>query len=197
MVSPGKYWHPRPSRSFVHIRLIIWRGVTSHFGKSLLWFCFSLFGVDACALSVEENHCSVRTRVRFLAGARNFCLHHRVQNGSGALPVSYPVGTGGSFPGDKSGLGVKLTTHHRLVPRSRMCGAIPPLPQYVFTAWCLVKQRDNFIFYLYLNRMFLNRIQFNTMHPVYVKPGINKLLVLRWHCNTEMRVLWQLEYEYK
>jgi hypothetical protein len=26
-----------------------------------------------------------------------------------------------------------------------MCGAIPPLPQYVFMAWCLVKQRDNFL----------------------------------------------------
>jgi hypothetical protein len=29
-----------------------------------------------------------------------------------------------------------------------MCGAIPPLPQYVFMAWCLVKHRDNFTFYL-------------------------------------------------
>jgi hypothetical protein len=27
-----------------------------------------------------------------------------------------------------------------------MRGTIPPLPQYVFMAWCLVKQRDNFIF---------------------------------------------------
>jgi hypothetical protein len=25
-----------------------------------------------------------------------------------------------------------------------MRGAILPLPQYVFTAWCLVKHRDNF-----------------------------------------------------
>jgi hypothetical protein len=31
-----------------------------------------------------------------------------------------------------------------LVPRLRMRGAIPPLPQYVFMAWCLVKHRDNF-----------------------------------------------------
>jgi hypothetical protein len=23
-----------------------------------------------------------------------------------------------------------------------MCGAIPTLPQYIFTAWCLVKRRD-------------------------------------------------------
>jgi hypothetical protein len=27
-----------------------------------------------------------------------------------------------------------------------MRGAIPPLPQYVFVAWCLVKHRDNFTF---------------------------------------------------
>jgi hypothetical protein len=29
------------------------------------------------------------SRVRFLAGAGNFSLHHRVQNGSGAYPASY------------------------------------------------------------------------------------------------------------
>jgi hypothetical protein len=27
-----------------------------------------------------------------------------------------------------------------------MRGSIPPLPQYVFMAWCLVKHRDNFTF---------------------------------------------------
>jgi hypothetical protein len=27
-----------------------------------------------------------------------------------------------------------------------MRGAIPPLPQYVFVAWCLVKHRENFTF---------------------------------------------------
>jgi hypothetical protein len=27
-----------------------------------------------------------------------------------------------------------------------MHGAIPPLPQYVFVAWCLVEHRDNFTF---------------------------------------------------
>jgi hypothetical protein len=33
------------------------------------------------------------SRVRFPAGVGNFSLHHRVQNGSGAYPASYPVGT--------------------------------------------------------------------------------------------------------
>jgi hypothetical protein len=34
-------------------------------------------------------------------GAGNFSHHHRVQNGSGAHAVSYPMGTSGSFPGVK------------------------------------------------------------------------------------------------
>jgi hypothetical protein len=43
--------------------------------------------------------------------------------------------------------GVMLTTHLHLVPRSRVCGAIPPLPQCAFMAWYLFRHRDNFTFY--------------------------------------------------
>jgi hypothetical protein len=42
------------------------------------------------------------SRVRFRAGAGNFSPHHRVQNGSGAHRASYPMDTGGSFPGGKA-----------------------------------------------------------------------------------------------
>jgi hypothetical protein len=42
------------------------------------------------------------SRVRFLAGVGNFPLHHCVQNGSGAHPASYPVGTRGCFPDGKA-----------------------------------------------------------------------------------------------
>jgi hypothetical protein len=42
------------------------------------------------------------SRVRFPAVAGNFSLHHRLQNGSGAHPASYPMGTRGSFPGGKA-----------------------------------------------------------------------------------------------
>jgi hypothetical protein len=42
------------------------------------------------------------SRVRFPAGAGNFSLHHRVQNGSGAHSASYPMGTSGCLPGDKA-----------------------------------------------------------------------------------------------
>jgi hypothetical protein len=41
---------------------------------------------------------------------------------------------------------VKLTTHLHLVQWSRTRGPIPPLPLYVFMAWCLVKHRNNFTF---------------------------------------------------
>jgi hypothetical protein len=41
-------------------------------------------------------------RVRLPAGAGNFSLHHRVQNGSEAHPASYPMGTRGSFPWGKA-----------------------------------------------------------------------------------------------
>jgi hypothetical protein len=40
--------------------------------------------------------------VPFPAGAGNFSLHHRVQNGSAVHPSYYPMGTEGSFPGDKA-----------------------------------------------------------------------------------------------
>jgi hypothetical protein len=59
------------------------------------------------------------SRFRFPAGAGNFSLHHRFQNGSGAHPPSYPMGTEGSFPGVKAARGVKLITHLHLVPRSK------------------------------------------------------------------------------
>jgi hypothetical protein len=41
------------------------------------------------------------SRVRFPAGAGDFSLYHRVQNGSGVHPASYAMGTRGSSPGDK------------------------------------------------------------------------------------------------
>jgi hypothetical protein len=42
------------------------------------------------------------SRVRFPAGAGNFSLHHRIQNGSETHPASYPMGTRDSFPGGKA-----------------------------------------------------------------------------------------------
>jgi hypothetical protein len=76
-------------------------------------------------------------------------LCHHVQTISGAHPASYLMGTGGFFP-----LGVKELGHEVYhsplssaeVKNALSYGAIPPFPQYIFTAWCLVKHRDNFTY---------------------------------------------------
>jgi hypothetical protein len=58
-------------------------------------------------------------RVRFSVGG-SFYLLHSLQTGSGARPSSYPMDTGGSFPGGWYGRFVTQTAHLHLVPRSRM-----------------------------------------------------------------------------
>jgi hypothetical protein len=73
------------------------------------------------------------SRVRFPAGTGNFSFHHRVQNGSGAYPAPYPMGTGALSLGVKR-LGCEADRSPPYSARSRMCGAIPPLPQYALMA---------------------------------------------------------------
>jgi hypothetical protein len=58
----------------------------------------------------------VRSPTEAVDFSSNLCVH----TGSGALPASCTMGTGGSFPrGVKRGWGVMLTTHPLLVPRLR------------------------------------------------------------------------------
>jgi hypothetical protein len=59
---------------------------------------------------------------------QEFSLLHVFQIGSGVHPTSYTIDTGSSFLGGKAAGGVKLTTHLQLLPRSRKCGSIHPLP---------------------------------------------------------------------
>jgi hypothetical protein len=54
----------------------------------------------------------------------------------------------GRLPCWWSGRGVKLITHLHLVSRSRMRGAIPPLPKYAFKAWRYLKKAQGQL-YLY------------------------------------------------
>jgi hypothetical protein len=49
--------------------------------------------------SVQRSATGWTPRVRFPVGARDFSLFHSVQTASGARSVSYPMGTGSSFPG--------------------------------------------------------------------------------------------------
>jgi hypothetical protein len=79
---------------------------------------------------------------RVPVGAGNFSPHHRVQTGSEAHPASYPMGSSGSFPGYKAA-GAWSWPLISIVPRSIIRGAVPPLLQYAFMVWCLVKYRDN------------------------------------------------------
>jgi hypothetical protein len=76
-------------------------------------------------------------RVQFPAGAGNFSLHHRIQNGSGAHPTSYPMGTRGSFPGGEadhsppSSAEVKNAWSYSSTPPIRLHGVVLttlPLP---------------------------------------------------------------------
>jgi hypothetical protein len=71
---------PPHTHSFIHIYSYIYIYIYMHTG----------YGMDDWG-----------SRVRFPVGAGNFSLHHRVQNGSGAHPASYPM-----VPGALS-LGVK------------------------------------------------------------------------------------------
>jgi hypothetical protein len=54
-----------------------------------------------------------------------------------------------------------------------MRGAIPPLPEYVFMAWCLGKHRDNFTFYLYL----ILHIKANSMTAICFVPSMK---MVKW-----------------
>jgi hypothetical protein len=58
--------------------------------------------------------------VQFLTGAEEFSSGLCVQTCSGAHPASCSAGTGGPFPMGEAWLGMTLTTHSHLVPRSRM-----------------------------------------------------------------------------
>jgi hypothetical protein len=83
-------------------------------------------------------------RVRSPEGARKgfFYPRHRVQTGSGAYPASYPIGTGGSFPGGKVACSCPLPFTSAKVKNAwnHTC-----IPQYVFVALYLVKHKESFI----------------------------------------------------
>jgi hypothetical protein len=57
--------------------------------------------VSFCVDSSSADEGLVISRSPWL-GAGNFSYLHRVQNGPGAHTVSYPMGTRGSFPGNKA-----------------------------------------------------------------------------------------------
>jgi hypothetical protein len=88
------------------------------------------------------------SRVRFPAGAGNYSLHHRVQNGSGAHPASYPMGTRRSFPGGKAAGAWSWPLTSIYCRGQRMSGVIPLLPNTPSWRGAQLKHRDNFTFTL-------------------------------------------------
>jgi hypothetical protein len=86
--------------------------------------------------------------IRFPAGAGNFSLHHRVQNGSGAQLAFYPMGTRGSF------LGVKWPGREADHSPPSSAEVIEWVELYLHSpntnSWrgAQLKHRDNFTFYL-------------------------------------------------
>jgi hypothetical protein len=78
------------------------------------------------------------SRVRLPEGAGNFSLHHRVQNGSGAHPASYQIGTGGFFPGVKRP-GRESDHSPPSTAEVKNAWSYASTPQYVVMAWCVVK----------------------------------------------------------
>jgi hypothetical protein len=69
----------------------------SYYSNFFILTCDSSVGI-ALGYGLDDRG----SMVRFSTGVGNFSLHHRVQNGSGAHPASYPMGTRGSFPGGKA-----------------------------------------------------------------------------------------------
>jgi hypothetical protein len=97
------------------------------------------------------------SRVRFPAGAGNFSFHHRIQNGSGTHPASYPMGTKASFHGGKAAGALSWPLTSIYCWGQRMRGDTPPLPRYAFMESCSVKKkhRDKFTFTLPLPLPFI------------------------------------------
>jgi len=62
-----------------------------------------------------------------------------------------------------------------------MGGAVPLVPQYVFTAWCLVKHRDNFTFTTHLQLVLRLRMR-GAILPLPQYVFMASCLVKRWIC---------------
>jgi hypothetical protein len=87
-------------------------------------------------------------RVPFPARDGNFSLHHRLQNGSEAHPASYLIGISSSFPGGKAAGSWSWPLTSTSCRGQIIRGAIRPLLQYAFIAWCLVKAQRQLYLYL-------------------------------------------------
>jgi hypothetical protein len=96
------------------------------FSQTKIWCedCVIVLGV---LLNVFRIRCDRRLDGSEIESRWGAIFSAPVQTGPGAHPASCTMGTG-SFPGVKSGRGVRLTPHPLPVPWSRKGRAIPLLP---------------------------------------------------------------------
>jgi len=79
---------------------------------------------------------------------------------------------------------MKLTTHLYLMLRSRMGGAILPLPQYPFTVWCSVKAEGQLylsclhVSFCTMPDMLEDDIRFGLMHRAIYSVFISLITIL-------------------
>jgi hypothetical protein len=117
--------------------------------------------------------------VRSPAGTTDFSSNLCVQTGSGAHPVSCPMGTRGPFPGVKRGRSVTLTTHPHLVRRSWMSKSYtssPPAPKKVCSGTTLTS---------------LLTLTHKVQNPFTAAVNVARFQVLA--ANMKMRVFWDTE----
>jgi hypothetical protein len=72
------------------------------FATDVIWYDIRKGSDSSVGIALGYGLEDRGSKDRFPAGVGNFSLHHRVQNGSGAHPASYPIGTRGSFLGGKA-----------------------------------------------------------------------------------------------
>jgi hypothetical protein len=79
------------------------------------------------------------TEVQFPAGAETYSLCHPVQTGAGACPACYPMGNRALSPKVKW-FGHEADHSPPSNAEVKNVWNYTSTPQYIFTAWCLVKQ---------------------------------------------------------
>jgi hypothetical protein len=92
--------HPHSHSLSKLYNLFIGEGVVKYTKKQtqhLFLYCHNSSVGIATGYGLDD----LDSRVWLPAVAGNFSFHHCVQNGSGAHPASYPMGTRGSIPGSK------------------------------------------------------------------------------------------------
>jgi len=72
-------------------------------------------------------------------GAGNFSPHHRVQNGSGALQASYPMGIKGALSLGVKRRGGEADHSSPSSAEVKKAWSYTSTPQYALLVWCSVK----------------------------------------------------------